>query len=73
MPVSVVSGFNSLKRGAHFAYSAGFFWLQRRSLHSDPDARLAQSLSYLAVGFLLLCLPALLGLRRVKPQVAPTL
>lgn len=73
VPVSVVSGFNSLKRGAHFAYSAVFFWLQRRSLHGDPDTRLAQSLSYLAVGFLLLCLPALLGLRRVKPQVAPTL
>lgn len=73
VPVSVVSGFNSLKRGAHFAYSAVFFWLQRRSPHGDPDVRLSHSLGYLALGFLLLCLPALFGLRRAAPQAAPTL
>ena len=53
VPVSVISGFNSLKRGAHFGYSAVFYLLQQRSQRTDPDARLSQSLTWLAVGFLL--------------------
>ncbi len=59
VPASVVSGFNSLKRGAHFACSAAFFVLQRRSAAEHPDARLSHSLGLLAIGFLLICLPVL--------------
>jgi hypothetical protein len=66
VPVSVISGFNSLKRGAHFLTSAVFYLLQQRAPQQDPDARLSQSLCWLAVGFLLFCLPALYGLRSVK-------
>lgn len=66
VPVSVISGFNSLKRGAHFGYSAVFYLLQQRSQRTDPDARLSQSLTWLALGFLLVCLPVLRFLRGPK-------
>ena len=59
VPASLVSGFNSLKRGAHFACSALFFVLQRRFVTADPDARLARSLAFVALGFALVCLPVL--------------
>lgn len=68
VPASVVSGFNSLKRGAHFVLSAVFYLLARHATTQDPDVRLSQSLGWLAAGFLLFCLPALYGLRKSKPQ-----
>jgi hypothetical protein len=59
VPASVISGFNSLKRGAHFLLSAVFFLAQRgpgRGLRID--ARLALTLSVLALCFGLALLPA---------------
>lgn len=57
VPVSVVSLFSSLKRGAHFLCCAGFFLLQRTAAAENPDQRLSRSLVWLSLGFLLVCLP----------------
>lgn len=59
VPASVISGFNSLKRGAHFLLSVVFFIGQRgpgRGL--GTDARLALTLSVLTLFFALALLPA---------------
>jgi hypothetical protein len=61
VPVSLVSVFNSIKRGLHFALSALFFVLLQRSDHgtSHPDATLSAVLLWLALALVLLVLPAL--------------
>lgn len=61
VPVSLVSVFNSIKRGLHFALSAAFFVLVQRSgpAASSPDAALSAVLLWLALALVLLILPAL--------------
>ena len=71
VPASVISGFNSLKRGAHFLLSAVFFLAQRgpssiRGLRID--ARLALTLAVLALCFALALVPAV---RRPRLDDAP--
>lgn len=61
VPASVISGFNSLKRGAHFLLSLVFFLAQRgpssiRGLRID--ARLALTMAVLALCFALALVPA---------------
>ncbi len=60
VPASLVSGFNSIKRGIHFALSALFFLAQQRAAraHHGPDAVLSETLAWLCAGFAALLLPA---------------
>lgn len=60
VPASLVSGFNSIKRGVHFALSALFFAAQQRAARSqhEPDAVLSVTLSWLCVAFAMLIVPA---------------
>lgn len=69
VPVSLVSVFNSIKRGLHFALSALFFVLLQRSdpATSSPDATLASVLLWVALALTLLILPAL---RHTQPQAS---
>jgi hypothetical protein len=61
VPVSLVSLFNSLKRGVHFGLSALFFICLQRAGGSGagPDALLSSALLWLCLGFGALLLPAL--------------
>lgn len=69
VPVSLVSVFNSIKRGLHFALSAAFFVLLQRSdqATSTPDATLSAVLLWLALALILLLIPAL---RHTFPQTS---
>lgn len=60
VPASLVSGFNSIKRGIHFTLSALFFLAQQRTArtHLGPDAVLSETLTWLCAGFAALLLPA---------------
>ena len=60
VPASLVSGFNSLKRGVHFILSAIFFAAQQRAagLRQEPDAVLSATLSWLCVALVVLLMPA---------------
>lgn len=60
VPVSLVSLFNSLKRGVHFGLSAIFFvCLQRAGKGgADLDGLLSSALLWLCAGFFVLLLPA---------------
>lgn len=61
VPVSLVSVFNSIKRGLHFALSAAFFVLLQDSdkATGTPDATLSAVLLWLALALTLLIIPAL--------------
>lgn len=61
VPVSMVSLFNSIKRGVHFGLSALFYvFLQRAgSANADLDGLLSSSLLWLCGGFFVLLVPVL--------------
>jgi hypothetical protein len=66
VPVSLVSGWNSIKRGVHFGLSALFFLAQQqaKSVGAAPDAVLSRTLGAVSVALAILAVPALLLLRR---------
>ena len=68
VPASLVSGFNSLKRGVHFMLSALFFAAQQRTAgsHREPDAVLSTTLAWLCVAFGVLLFPAVWSTMRGK-------
>lgn len=70
VPASLVSGFNSLKRGVHFALSALFFAAQQRASSSqhEPDAVLSETLTWLCVAFAVLIVPAAWSMTRGKAE-----
>lgn len=61
VPASIISGFNSLKRGMHFVLSL-LFYVVRSPVPSSaplgPDRELARMLLYVTAGLLALALPA---------------
>lgn len=70
VPASILSGFNSLKRGMHFGLSALFYAVRARgtpSSSADPDRDLSRMLLVVVGGLVLLALPALWG-----PRLRPT-
>lgn len=73
VPVSMVSLFNSIKRGVHFGLSAIFFvCLQRAGKNNaDLDGILASALLWLGGGFLVLLLPAFFFVARVGQRRPP--
>lgn len=70
VPASLVSGFNSLKRGVHFVLSALFFAAQQRAvgLQQEPDAVLSATLSWVCVAFAVLLIPAAWSTTRSKRE-----
>lgn len=61
VPISVISGFNSLKRGMHFIISVIFFLIQRNAIKTSAssDAAIARALVWLVFAFSLALLPAI--------------
>jgi hypothetical protein len=61
VPASIISGFNSLKRGMHFVLSLLFYVVRSHgaaTLPLAPDRELARMLLYVVAGLLALALPA---------------
>lgn len=66
VPASIISGFNSLKRGMHFVLSMLFYAVRTPAVSQgslDRDHDLSRMLLYVVGGLLLLALPGLWGHR----------
>lgn len=73
VPASIISGFNSLKRGMHFVLSLLFYGVRSQGpalLPLGPDRELARMLLYVMGGLLALALPAVLVLWGPRPTGA---